>query len=965
QHVRYTAEQLINAVRGTNNDTDHFRALLTEYDLSNAEGGALMCSAEAILRIPDKTTIERLITDKISHADWAHHLGRNKSKFVNSTTWSLLLTGKILNLSGVLPNLLKRCGEPIVRQAVTQAVKMLCKQFVLGQNIDEALQVAAGMPDYLFSFDMLGEEARTTADAHRYFESYMQAIEVIARSGQQNDVHTGPGISVKLSALHPRFEWRKHARVMRELMPRLIELTLLAKQYNIGVTIDAEEAERLDLTLDIFTELCNDPRFAEWPGLGIAVQAYQKRAPYVIDYLVDLARTTHRRINVRLVKGAYWDTEIKLAQEKGLSGYPVFTRKAATDVTFIACVKQMLAAKDAIYSQFATHNAYSVAVVLELAKDYNDFEFQALYGMGAELYAHVKQKYNIPCRIYAPVGAYHYLFGYLVRRLLENGANSSFVNRVLDEDASISELVQDPYELVEDAASIENPKIPLPIDLFGDTRPNSQGIDFTNPLEYLPVLEVLQAQAKSFKAKPPIHTTAEQLERMLALAKRATNIWGQTDPGERIACIQRMAHLLEKHKAELLALLVLEGHKTILDALAEVREAIDYCWYYSYRANIDLSVQVLDGPTGELNELQLLPRGTIACISPWNFPLAIFLGQIIAALVTGNTVIAKPARQTTRIATRAIELLHDAGIPKEVVHMVIGTGAEVGDPLVQDLRVNGVMLTGSIDTAWRINKNLALREGAIVPFIAETGGQNAMLVDSSALPEQVVSDVITSAFGNAGQRCSCLRVLYLQEDVADVIIDMLCGAMAELSVADPMSLETDIGPVIDQEAYDQLQEHSQKLRQTAKLLYEVPLATELHQQNYFPPTAFEIQSITQLEGEVFGPILHVIRYPATQLGHILNEINATGYGLTLGIHSRIDDTVEFIVNHVKVGNVYVNRNMIGAVVGVQPFGGEGLSGTGPKAGGPYYLPRLTVERTMCINTAAIGGNATLLNLGDE
>lgn len=966
QIIRHTTEELVKTIRANAQGTDSFTALMTEYDLSSAEGVALMCLAEAILRIPDKHTIEKLIADKISHADWAHHLGKHKSRFVNSTTWSLLLTGKILNLSGVLPNLIKRCGEPIVRQAVTQAVMMLCKQFVLGQTIAEALQNAAPREaqGYTFSYDMLGEEARTADDAQKYYDRYKDAIESIGKASNQSDLMRRPNISIKLSALHPRFEVRQRAKVMRELLPRLVDLALLAKQWNLGLTVDAEEAERLDLTLDLFTAVFSDARFGDWAGLGIAVQAYQKRAPYVIEYLIDLARMHKRRINVRLVKGAYWDSEIKFAQEKGLSGYPVFTRKAATDVCFIACAKQILAATDALYPQFGTHNAYSVAVILTLVGDYRDFEFQALQGMGTELYTLIVDKFKLPCRIYAPVGQYHYLFGYLVRRLLENGANSSFVNRLANVETPVTELLQDPFEVLEDVATIRHPKIPLPVDLYAD-RPNSAGIDFSNPLEYVPYLEEIQDQAKSYHAKPVATTSKEQLNRMLDLAQRAAHIWNQSDPAARIECIQRMAALLEQNKAELMALIVAEGRRTIVDALAEVREAIDYCWYYAYRASIDFAVQDLDGPTGESNQLQLQPRGIIACISPWNFPLAIFLGQVMAALLAGNSVLAKPARQTPRIAQKAVELLYKAGIPKEVLQLVIGPSSEIGELIVQDMRVNGVMLTGSTQTAWNINRILASRAGPIVPFIAETGGQNVMIVDSSALPEQVVVDVIASAFGNAGQRCSCLRVLYIQEDVAEPIITMLRGAMAEINVGNPFELATDIGPVIDQEAFEKLRVHKSYLQTNAQLIYEVPVSLDLQQQQYFPPCAYEIQSIAQLKEEVFGPILHIVRYAADKLAEVLQDINATGYGLTLGIHSRIDDTVDFICKRAKVGNIYVNRNMIGAVVGVQPFGGEGLSGTGPKAGGPYYLQRLAVERTLCINTAAVGGNASLLILGGE
>lgn len=965
QQIDNLAKELVHAIRENNQNLSGFNALLSEYDLSNSEGVALMCLAEAILRIPDNETIEKLIADKLSHADWSEHIGRNKSKFVNSTTWSLFLTGKLLNLSGVLTSLIKRCGEPIVRQAVSRSVKLLCKQFVLGQTIDEGLKSASlfEASGYRFSYDMLGEEARTALDAQKYYERYLQAIEAIGKNAKGKDIYSNPSISIKLSALHPRFEWRKRKRVMQELLPRICELAYTAKQWNIGLTIDAEEAERFDLTLDVFIGLCSDVRFANWNGLGIALQAYQKRAIPALDYLIAFARKTKRRLNVRLVKGAYWDTEIKITQEKGLCGYPVYTRKVATDVAYIGCVKKMLSATDAIYPQFATHNAYSVAAVMTLAKEYNDFEFQILNGMGGQLSALIMQRYAIPCRIYAPVGNYSYLFGYLVRRLLENGANNSFVNRILDESISDAKLAENPYALLDHLPVIANPKIPLPKDLYFD-RPNSSGIDFTNPLEYVPILEDLEHKAKTYQKKDVVHTTTKELELALQTAKKAANVWGKTQVALRAKHIRKMAELLEQMRLDLVALLVLEGNKTILDAASELREAIDYCWYYALQAEQDLKLQELTGPTGEDNQFQLFPRGVILCISPWNFPLAIFLGQIIAALVAGNTVIAKPAGQTPRISMFAIDLLHKAGIPKEVVQLVIGSGSEIGDILVKDLRVNGVMLTGSTATAWHINRNLASREGPIVPLIAETGGQNVMLVDSSALPEQVVQDIVISAFGSSGQRCSCLRVLYVQEDIAEVIITMLCGAMAQLMVDSPLMLATDIGPVIDRDAYIKLQAHKQNLTKNAKLLFEVPLTPILEAQNYFPPCAFEIKSISELKEEVFGPILHVVKYKASELSKVLNDINATGYGLTMGIHSRIDDHVDYIISQVKVGNIYINRNMIGAVVGVQPFGGEGLSGTGPKAGGPNYIQRLTVERSISTNTAAVGGNASLLIMDD-
>jgi RHH-type proline utilization regulon transcriptional repressor/proline dehydrogenase/delta 1-pyrroline-5-carboxylate dehydrogenase len=997
--IQDTARKLVIDVRKRRLGKGGLDAFLFEYDLSSEEGVALMCLAEALLRIPDNETIDKLIKDKITQPDWEQHLGKSKSTFVNAATWALMLTGKVIspqrasthNLSSVLQRLTRRSGEPVIREAVSQAMKILGRQFVMGQTIDEALKRAVPMESkgFLYSYDMLGEEACTLDDADKYFASYMLAIETIGKASVGKNSYTGPGISVKLSALHPRYEWRHRNRVLRELLPRLLDLVLAAKKWDLGFTVDAEESDRLDLSLDLMERIIADPRLDGWNGFGLAVQAYQKRAPYIIDYIADLARKHKRRIMLRLVKGAYWDAEIKWAQERGMSGYPVFTRKAATDVSYIACVKKILAATDVIYPQFATHNAYTVALIIELAQGYRDFEFQCLHGMGDSLYSNVvgKEHFDLPCRIYAPVGGHQSLLAYLVRRLLENGANTSFVNRIVDERAPVEEIIAEPCNRIKILTHKPHPKIPLPENLYGDTRPNSHGLDFTNPLEYKAVLQAIVENNYNWLSYPTvgkdssasatdifdmtdgrkkigsvIPATPAQVELALDTANKAAIDWGRTDPETRIRCLQRMAGLIEQNKAEFIALLVHEAGKTLNDAVAEIREAIDYCWYYSYRTSVDFQTQILVGPTGEHDQIKLHGRGVIACISPWNFPLAIFLGQVVAALLAGNTVLAKPASQTPLVAAKAMELLHLAGIPKEVVQLVPGSGSIVGEALICDQRVRGVIFTGSTDTAWRINKMLANRPGPIVPFIAETGGQNAMIADSSVLPEQIVKDVISSAFGSAGQRCSSLRVLYLQNDVADKIIKMLCGAMAELNIGDPLELSTDIGPVIDKKAYEMLMAHKNTMKREATLLYEVNTPVKLQHGNYFAPCAFEIKSIAQLTSEVFGPILHVIRYKASDLEQIIDDINHTGYGLTLGVHSRIDETVEFVVQRAKVGNVYVNRNMIGAVVGVQPFGGEGLSGTGPKAGGPLYLPRLATEHSLSINTSAAGGNATLMSL---
>jgi RHH-type proline utilization regulon transcriptional repressor/proline dehydrogenase/delta 1-pyrroline-5-carboxylate dehydrogenase len=971
--IQETARKLVVAVRKRRLGKGGLDSFLFEYDLSSEEGIALMCLAEALLRIPDNETINLLIKDKITQPDWEQHLGKSKSTFVNATTWALMLTGKIINpqranannLSSVIQRLTKRSGEPVIREAILQAMKILGRQFVMGQTIEEAIKRAASNESkgYRYSYDMLGEEALTNEDAERYFNSYLKAIETIGQSNAGKDPYNGAGISVKLSALHPRYEWRQRNRVLRELLPRLEKLVLAAKQWSMNFTIDAEEAERLDLSLDLIEKIMADPRLDGWDGFGLAVQAYQKRAPFVIDFMVGLAKRYNRRIMIRLVKGAYWDAEIKWSQEKGLSGYPVFTRKASTDVSYIACVKKLLAATDVIFPQFATHNAYTVALVIKLAQGNRDFEFQCLHGMGEALYANVvgAEYFDIPCRVYAPVGGHKDLLAYLVRRLLENGANTSFVNRIVDERAAVDEIIADPCNKIKGLVNKPHPKIPLPEALYGDDRPNSHGVDFTNPLEYKSILQFVN-EYKISNTKPAA-LSVEQLEVAIVTARKAGKLWGMTDIAARVRCLHQMAVLLEQHRLELIALLVYEAGKNLLDANAEVREAIDYCWYYAQRTLIDFKAEVLHGPTGEYNEIRLHGRGVIACISPWNFPLAIFLGQVVGALLAGNAVLAKPATQTSLIAQKAVELLHLSGIPKEVVQLIIGSGAVVGEALAIDTRVDGIVFTGSTETAWHINRMLANRNGPIVPFVAETGGQNVMIADSSVLPEQVVKDVLTSAFGSAGQRCSSLRILLVQQEVSDKIIKMLIGAMSELNVGNPADLATDIGPVIDKKALDALNTHKERMLREATLLYEAKLSPKLHG-NYCAPCAFEIKSLTQLQQEVFGPILHVLRYKASDLDAVLDQINAMGYGLTMGIHSRIDETIDYIIQRMHVGNIYVNRNIIGAVVGVQPFGGEGLSGTGPKAGGPRYVARLATERTVSINTAAAGGNASLMSLAE-
>lgn len=998
--IASVAKRLIEKIRSKRLSKGGLDAFLYEYDLSSQEGIALMCLAEALLRIPDSETIDALLEDKISNVDWASHLGQSSSFFVNASTWGLVLTGKLLKsdeqsgLNASLRRFIGRTSAPIIRKSVKQAMKLLGHQFVMGQTIEEALKRAKDYEKqgYRFSYDMLGEAARTEEDAERYFQAYQMAIDIIGKVAQGKSLNDAPGISIKLSALHPRYEFAKRETVVPFLTKQLKSLALQAKKNNISLTVDAEEADRLDISLDIIRGVFCDSELGDWEGFGLAVQSYQKRAPFVIDWLIDLSRKQGKRWMVRLIKGAYWDTEIKNAQIRGLKAYPVFTRKASTDVCFVACAKKMLAHSAEIYPQFATHNAYTLATILELAGKNRDFEFQCLHGMGYTLYDHIvgPENLNIPCRVYAPVGGHEDLLAYLVRRLLENGANTSFVNRIVDPEVPVEAMLIDPVHRMQEMQSIPHPKIPLPVNIYGKGRKNSMGIDFADTQSWSILSTRIEVASKMQRLAGPIidgkleegekkrslvnpAKTQEiigeaslaslgQLEKALMSADRMAFTWANTPVETRAACLERAALLFEEKLAEFMALAICEGGKTLPDALAEVREAIDFCRYYAMRARLDLVSQLLPGPTGEENWLSLQGRGVIACISPWNFPLAIFIGQVTAALVAGNTVIAKPAGQTPLIAAAAVQLLHEAGIPGSVLHLIPASGAVIGPKLTLDPRIKGIVFTGSTETAREINQGLASRDRGILPFIAETGGQNAMIVDSSALIEQVVVDVLNSAFGSAGQRCSALRVLFVQDETADKLIQMLQGAMAELKLADPALLSTDIGPVIDQSAKKTLQEHFNRMQEEAKLLYQVHLTEGIDETNFFAPCLFELDSLDHLKREVFGPILHVIRYKAKDRDEVIKSINQTGYGLTLGIQSRIQNTVDTITRQVHVGNQYVNRTMIGAVVGVQPFGGEGLSGTGPKAGGPHYLPRLCVERSLSINTTAAGGNASLLCL---
>ena len=1003
ERIAATARRLVDTVRRERLGKGGLDAFLHEYALSSPEGVALMCLAEALLRIPDAETVDKLIRDKIAAADWHSHLGHSGSLFVNASTWALMLTGRLLrpenenDVGDALRRLIARSSEPVWRQAVTAAMRILAGQFVMGRTIEEALD-RAREPErhgYRHSYDMLGEAARTMPDAERYHAAYAHAIAAIGGAAAGASVEAAPGISVKLSALHPRYEIAQRERIARELLPVLLGLARQARDAGIGFTIDAEEADRLEPMLDIVEALALAPELAGWDGLGLAVQAYQKRALPLVDWLADVARRAKRRLMVRLVKGAYWDTEIKRAQERGLDGYPVFTRKLATDVSYLACAKQLFAAGSALYPQLATHNAHSLAAILELSGGRTDWEFQRLHGMGEALYDEVvgRDKMNRPCRVYAPVGGHEDLLAYLVRRLLENGANTSFVNRIVDERAPIDEIVADPIARLAALPRKPHPKIPLPRDLFQPERCNSQGLDLADPRALADLRKGLaEALRLPARAAPIVGGTElagtkisvfdpsdrrrqigtvvaagpEAVEQALARAVHAAPSWNNTPAEQRAAILERAADLYEQHRAALMALIIREGGRTVPAALSEVREAVDFLRYYAARARAEFAMpQRLPGPTGEQDEIGLHGRGVFACISPWNFPLSIFTGQIAAALAAGNAVIAKAAEQTPLVAAAAVRHLLAAGIPGDVLHLLPGDGETVGAALVADPRIAGVAFTGSTETGRAINQSLAARPGPIAPLIAETGGQNAMIVDSSALAEQVVADTLVSAFDSAGQRCSALRLLYVQDDIADRLLPMLAGAMAELRIGDPALLATDVGPVIDEPARQALERHAARMAREGRLLYQCPLPAGTEHGTFFAPRAFEIDSAGRLEREVFGPILHVVRWRADRLDAVCDEIAATGYALTLGIHSRIDETVRHVLSRLGVGNSYVNRTMIGAVVGVQPFGGERLSGTGPKAGGPRYLHRFAVERTVSIDTTAAGGNASLLSLGED
>ncbi len=940
-------------------------ALLSEYSLSTEEGVVLMCLAEALLRIPDKKTQEELIRDKLSKGQWAPHLGNSDSIFVNASAWGLMFTGNMVNYAdkrktqqfGLLKKTMGRLGEPVIRRAMNIAMKVMGRQFVLGETIEAAIERARQKETkgYVYSYDMLGEGARNANDALRYFNSYKHAIEAIGKAASGRGPRKSPGISVKLSAIHPRYEFTHKERVLEEIPARLKELCLMAKKYDIGLTVDAEESERLDISLDIIEKVFMDPDLGDWSGFGLAVQAYQKRAMFVIDWLRELTEKAGRKMMVRLVKGAYWDTEIKNTQMAGLNDFPVFTRKSSTDVSYHACANRLLDYRDTIFPQFATHNAYTASVILELAgEDKEGFEFQCLHGMGDTLYDQVVTNDHIQCRVYAPVGHHEDLLAYLVRRLLENGANSSFVNAIVDDSKPVESLLVDPVEKTQRLKTKYNVQLTKPVDLYGDERPNSKGLDIfdINALEALKYncdrwfskhdLSTQQLPEDARPVKNPANhaqivgyhqfDSEEQMKQKLERAQNAFVSWSETPVAERANMLRRLADALERHMDELIALCIKEAGKVTQDGIDEVREAVDFCRYYAARAE-ELA-----------QDDRLTPRGVVVCISPWNFPLAIFLGQVAAAMVTGNTVLAKPAEQTGLIAKRALELMHAVEIPEDVVQLVIAPGSQVGKHLLPDERVKAVMFTGSTETGTRISQTLAARGGEQVPLIAETGGQNCMVVDSTALPEQVVDDVVSSGFQSAGQRCSALRVLFIQEDIADTVISMLVGAMAELDVNDPQWLSTDVGPVIDSKALQSLNEHVEYMQDKGKLLYQCEVKSTAENATFFAPRLYEIDSIDVLKREVFGPCVHIVRFKSSEIESVIDKINSTGFGLTMGIHSRIEERANELARLSRAGNVYINRNMIGAIVGVQPFGGRGLSGTGPKAGGPNYLSRLMQEK---------------------
>ncbi len=1002
--VTRLAADIVEGVRANVHSQSGIDAFMQQFSLTSEEGVVLMCLAEALLRVPDAETADRLIADKLAGRDWADHVGQSQSLFVNASAWGLMLTGRFVELgreaknrpSSFVKKLIGKSGEPVVRAAMKQAMRIMGGQFVLGRTIAEALRNGARDATALtrFSFDMLGESAMTAADAERYFTSYEKAAETIGETAKLGgDVFAQPSISVKLSALHPRYEEKNKAECIEPIVAKMLRLCLIAKARNMGLTIDAEEAARLDISLSVLELLAGKPDLKGWNGLGLAVQAYSRRARPVLESLAALAHETGRVLPVRLVKGAYWDTEIKRAQEGGFESFPVFTRKVSTDVSYLACARYMLGRVDCFYPQFATHNAQTIAAVHVMAGANRMFEFQRLFGMGEALYDRVAQsEIKQPIRIYAPVGSHEDLLAYLVRRLLENGANTSFVNRLADRHVEVAAIVQNPVDRVRALSPIANPRIRNPATLFDD-RINARGVALWHSAARASVMQGISlASADAYQAYPLINgkimrsgeernITSPQ-DRSLSVgrvvethddaitcamdhAAKAQQAWCQMGGSARAAILERAADLYEKKRNAFFSLLIREAGKTLDNAQADWREAVDFLRYYAQRARSEFEhPQTLPGPTGEQNELSLHGRGVFACISPWNFPLAIFTGQVAAALASGNAVIAKPAEQTPLIAYLAIQLLHEAGVPGGVLHFLPGSGARIGAKLLSNAKLAGVAFTGSNATATGIAKTLANKPGPLATLIAETGGMNAMIVDSTALAEQAVRDVVASAFDSTGQRCSAARILFVQDDVAVRVIEMLRGAMDELRIGDPMDYATDVGPVIDEAARGKLEAHKVLMAKTGRTISNLALPQACARGSFVAPAAYELADLAPLTQEVFGPILHVVRYQASHLSNVIEALNEKGYGLTLGLHTRIEDTVDLVRRAARVGNLYVNRNQIGAVVGAQPFGGEGLSGTGPKAGGPHYLQRFAVERVLSRDTTASGGNSSLMAMGD-
>ncbi len=991
------AVDVVRRARKISSQKGLMETFLEEFGLSNNEGLALMCLAESLLRVPDAKTADKLIAEKISSGDWADHKGQSESWLVNASTWGLMLTGKVVDveataksdISGFMRNLTKKAGEPVIRKAMMQAMRIMGEQFVVGRTIDAAIErsESLGAKDgpAICSFDMLGEGARTAADAERYFKAYLDAIKALgaARGGRRKEEARPEdisGISVKLSALHPRYEAVQEERIMAELYPKVLALAEAAADGDLNFCLDAEEADRLVISLKLFDKLAREPSLGGWSGLGLAVQAYQKRSPYVIERLTELSRQSGRRLMVRLVKGAYWDSEIKHAQVEGYPDFPVWTRKSTTDIAYLACARMLLNAGEGIYPQFATHNAHTVAAVEDMAPDDAQYEFQRLHGMGEALYSAVAS--SRPVRIYAPVGAHEDLLPYLVRRLLENGANTSFVHRFLDDKVSPEDVAASPFG---DAPPTRHPRIPKPSDLFGDERPNSNGIDLSQdrvrkrlarqnvkPIAASPLTTAkLSKSAARQDMFSPVsaeiigsvrNTKPNEIEAAAQAALAAYPDWNAKGGMARGKILRAMGDALEAHMDEFIGIMTREAGKSLADSIAEVREAVDFCRYYGFEAERQFSgAEILPGPAGEINELSMCGRGVFVCISPWNFPLAIFTGQIAAALAAGNTVLAKPAEQTPLTAYRAVELFYKAGLPKDVLHLLPG-GAKVGAKMVEAPHIAGVCFTGSTEVAKIINRSLAAKDGPIPILIAETGGLNGMFVDTTALREQVMDDVISSAFNAAGQRCSALRILFLPEGTAEHIIEGLSGAMDELTIGNPAKASTDVGPVIDGAALSQFQNYTANLPKGMSLIKQAELPSKLPDGFFMPPTLIRAKSLQEFDREIFGPVLHVVTYKDRDLDKLMAEFAAKGYGLTLGIHSRLEGFAERVSRAVPAGNIYINRNVIGAVVGVQPFGGRGLSGTGPKAGGPHYVARFATEVTRTNNITAQGGDPALLNL---